>query len=36
MIADVKLALQKDGFILLISIRPLVRTSAHTDVNILR
>ena len=36
MIADVKLALQKDGFILLLSIRPSVRMSAHTNVNILR
>ena len=36
MIADVKLALQKDGFILLLSIGPLVRMSAHTNVNILR
>ena len=35
MIADVKLALQKDGFILLLSIRPSVRMSAHTNVNIL-
>ena len=29
MIADVKLALQKDGFILLLSIRPSVGMSAH-------
>ena len=36
MIADVKLALQKDGFMLLLSIRPSVRMSAHTNVNILR
>ena len=36
MIADVKLALQKDGFILLLSIHPSVRMSAHTNVNILR
>ena len=36
MISDVKLALQKDGFILLLSIRPSVRMSAHTNVNILR
>ena len=36
MIADVKLALQKDGFIFLLSIRPSVRMSAHTYVNILR
>ena len=36
MIADVKSALQKDGFILLLSIRPSVRMSAHTNVNILR
>ena len=35
MIADVKLALQKDGFMLLLSIRPSVRMSAHTNVNIL-
>ena len=35
MIADVKLALQKDGFILLLSIHPSVRISAHTTVNIL-
>ena len=35
MIADAKLALQKDGFILLLSIRPSVRISAHTNVNIL-
>ena len=35
MIADVKLALRKDGFILLISIRPSLRMSAHTNVNIL-
>ena len=35
MIADVKLALQKDGFILLVSILPSVRMSAHTNVNIL-
>ena len=35
LIADVKLALQKDGFILLLSIRPSVRMSAHTNVNIL-
>ena len=35
MIADVKLALQKDGFILLPSIRPSVRMSAHTYINIL-
>ena len=33
--ADVKLALPKDGFILLLSIRPSVRSSAHTNVNIL-
>ena len=33
---DVKLALQKDGFILLLSIRPSVRMPAHTNVNILR
>ena len=33
MIAHVKLALQKDGFILLLS---LVHMSAHTSVNILR
>ena len=31
---DVKLALQKDG--LLLSIRSLVRMSAHTNINILR
>ena len=36
MTADVKLALQKDGFILLLSIHPSVRMSAHTNVNILR
>ena len=36
MIADVKLALHKDGFILLLSIRPSVRMSAHINVNILR
>ena len=36
MIADVKLALQKDGFILLLSIRSSVRVSAYTNVNILR
>ena len=36
MIADVRLALQKDGFILLLSIRPSVHMSAHTNVNILR
>ena len=36
MIADVKLALQKDGFILLLSIHPSVHVSAHTNVNILR
>ena len=36
MIADVKLDLQKDGFILLLSIRPSVRMSAHTNVNIFR
>ena len=36
MIADVKLALQKDGFILLLSIRSSVHMSAHTNVNILR
>ena len=36
MIADVKLALQKDGFILLLSIRPSVHMSAYTNVNILR
>ena len=35
-IADVKLALQKDGFILLLSIHPSVGMSAHTNVNILR
>ena len=35
MIADVKLALQKDGFIILLSIRPSVHMSAHTNVNIL-
>ena len=35
MTADVKLALQKDGFILLLSIRPSVHMSAHTNVNIL-
>ena len=35
MIADVKLALQKDGYILLLSIRPSVHMSAHTNVNIL-
>ena len=35
MIADIKLALQKDGFILLLSIRPSVCMSAHTNVNIL-
>ena len=35
MIADVNLALQKDGFILLLSIRPSVCMSAHTNVNIL-
>ena len=35
MIADVKLALQKARFILLLSIRPSVHTSAHTNVNIL-
>ena len=29
------LALQKDGFILLLSICPSVRMSAHTNVNIL-
>ena len=33
MIADVKLALQKDGFILQLSIRASVRMSAHTNVN---
>ena len=33
---NVKLALQKDGFILLLSIRPSVHMSAHTNVNILR
>ena len=36
MIADVNLALQKDGFISLLSIRPSVHISAHTNVNILR
>ena len=36
MIADVKLALQKDGFMLLLSIRPSVPMSAHTNVNMLR
>ena len=35
MIADVKLALQKDGFILLLSICPSVCMSGHTNVNIL-
>ena len=35
MIADVKIALQKDGFILLLSIRPSERMTAHTNVNIL-
>ena len=35
MIADVKLALQKDGFILLLSISPSVHMSAHTNVSIL-
>ena len=34
--SDVKLAIHKDGFILLLSIRPSVRISAHTNVNILR
>ena len=34
--SDVKLALQKDESILLLSIRPSVRMSAHTNVNILR
>ena len=34
MIADIKLALQKDGFILLLSICPKVRMAAHTNVNI--
>ena len=34
MIAE--LALQKDGFILLLSIRPSVCMSAHINVNILR
>ena len=34
--SDVKLALQKDGFILLLSIRPSLHMSAHTNVNILR
>ena len=32
MIADVKLALQKDEFILLLSIRPSVCMSARTNV----
>ena len=32
----VRLALQKDGFILLLSICPSVCMSAHTNVNILR
>ena len=36
MSADVKSALQKDGFILLLSIHPSVGMSAHTNVNILR
>ena len=36
MIADVKLALQKEEFILLLSIHPSVRMSVHTNVNILR
>ena len=35
-VADVKLALQKDGFILLLSIRPSVGMSAHTNGNMLR
>ena len=35
MIADVNLALQKDGFILLLSIHPSVGMSAHTNVSIL-
>ena len=35
MIADVKLALQKDGFILRLSIRPSECMSAQTNVNIL-
>ena len=34
MISDVKLALQKDGFILPLSIHPSVRNSAHTNINI--
>ena len=36
MIADVKLALQKDEFILLLSIRPSVRMSANRNINLLR
>ena len=36
MIVDVKLALQKKGFILLLSIHPSVRMSTHTNFNILR
>ena len=35
MIADVKLALQKDRYILLLIIHPSVPMAAHTNVNIL-